>query len=258
MKKIRNSFLDIRSEIAPLLTDTRFSGQIALTLALCKHDVPVRGLEMKYNFPNDPVADRLYQDQLNQICVLHYLRTDKFDRQKIFTTEKAFNEFLHLDLQGSNKIFQQHIRSITHGRYPFGQLTTNTENTIIDHRMSILLLDRIRVVFGYLSSLLARPVFLLRDFRGFLLNLSLLKASDYFDPDWYLAQNPDIARAKVNPFVHYLNYGGFEGRDPSPKFSSQFYLDENQDVKKARANPLIHYLRYGKAEGRIIQSSKET
>jgi SAM-dependent methyltransferase len=81
----------------------------------------------------------------------------------------------------------------------------------------------------------------------------LIRMSDLFDKDWYLTRNPDVAQAKVNPWLHYLRYGGFEGRDPGPSFCSAWYLDTYNDVKEARINPLIHYLRYGRAEKRMAQ-----
>ncbi len=127
---IRETYLDIRSDIVPLLKTPVFSGQIALTLAIHKHNIPTQSAEMKYNFPNDPIAEELYPDQLKEISIIHYLRTQKFDRQKIFATEKAFNKFLLLELEGSNKIFQEYIRSITHGRYPFKYNTSYLKNAL--------------------------------------------------------------------------------------------------------------------------------
>jgi len=78
----------------------------------------------------------------------------------------------------------------------------------------------------------------------------LIQRSRFFDRLWYLEQNPDVAQAGINPAWHYLVYGAFEGRDPSPLFSSRWYLDTYDDVKKASINPLVHYLRYGRREGR--------
>jgi hypothetical protein len=54
----------------------------------------------------------------------------------------------------------------------------------------------------------------------------------------------------MDPVYHYLLHGGFQGRDPSPNFSSGWYLEKYEDVKKAKVNPLVHYLRNGKNEGR--------
>ncbi|HSQ17084.1 MAG TPA: rhamnan synthesis F family protein [Anaerolineales bacterium] len=79
----------------------------------------------------------------------------------------------------------------------------------------------------------------------------LLEQSELFDPVWYLENYPDVAAAKINPVRHYILYGGFEGRDPGPKFSSSWYLETYPDVKQSGMNPLIHYLRFGVHEGRL-------
>lgn len=42
--------------------------------------------------------------------------------------------------------------------------------------------------------------------------LSRLKAKGLFDPDAYLAANPDVARAGADPLQHYLVHGLSEGR----------------------------------------------
>lgn len=81
-------------------------------------------------------------------------------------------------------------------------------------------------------------------------DMALISASVFFDKEWYLSKNPDVAQAKMNPVYHYLKFGGFEGRDPSSTFSSSYYLNKNEDVKKAGVNPLVHYLKYGRDEGR--------
>jgi methyltransferase family protein/putative capsular polysaccharide synthesis protein len=84
-------------------------------------------------------------------------------------------------------------------------------------------------------------------------SVGLIRSSELFDATWYLANNPDVSQAGMDPVLHYLQFGGFEGRDPSPNFSSKWYLDRHADVKKSGLNPLLHYLRYGKSEGRKTQ-----
>jgi hypothetical protein len=71
-----------------------------------------------------------------------------------------------------------------------------------------------------------------------------------FDRDWYLAQNPDVASARIDPLHHYIQFGAREKRNPNPFFDTAWYLDQNPDVARARINPLVHYVRYGKAQGR--------
>jgi glycosyltransferase involved in cell wall biosynthesis/ubiquinone/menaquinone biosynthesis C-methylase UbiE len=43
-------------------------------------------------------------------------------------------------------------------------------------------------------------------------NLEPSYASDEFDPDWYLANNPDVAQVGMDPYEHFRQYGIFEGR----------------------------------------------
>jgi glycosyltransferase involved in cell wall biosynthesis len=85
-------------------------------------------------------------------------------------------------------------------------------------------------------------------------DLRLLRSSGLFDEVWYLAHNPDVAQAKLDPVLHYLRYGGFEGRDPGPSFCSSWYLEAYEDVKEAGINPLVHYLKYGRVEGRVASN----
>ncbi len=88
-------------------------------------------------------------------------------------------------------------------------------------------------------------------------HLVLLRSSHLFEEAWYLAHNPDVAGAPMDPALHYLLYGGLEGRDPSPGFSSKWYLHAYPDVVASGVNPLLHYLVSGRGEGRIAKSIEE-
>ncbi|HEX7494805.1 MAG TPA: glycosyltransferase [Bacteroidales bacterium] len=127
---------------------------------------------------------------------------------------------------------------------------------------------RIRGVFVPPSSTRARVLRRIYNnsvlhFREFLKNrkdmrdLALIRSSELFDKVWYLANNPDVVQANMDPALHYWRYGGTEGRDPGPNFHSKGYLDAYADVKKARINPLLHYLKYGKKEGRISTQGQQ-
>ncbi len=78
----------------------------------------------------------------------------------------------------------------------------------------------------------------------------LILNSGLFIKNWYESHNPDVAAEKSDPLSHYLYFGGFEGRDPGPDFSSAGYLNAYGDVRTAHVNPLIHYLKHGITEGR--------
>lgn len=62
-----------------------------------------------------------------------------------------------------------------------------------------------------------------------------------FDGDFYLANNPLVANAGIDPFTHYMQTGWQEGRDPSPFFDTTFYLNSHSDVRSDGINPLEHY-----------------
>ena len=77
-----------------------------------------------------------------------------------------------------------------------------------------------------------------------------LNPDAFFDTNYYLSHNPDVAAAHVDPLLHYENSGWHEGRDPSAQFSTNKYLAAYSDVKAAGLNPLLHYVASGQAEGR--------
>ena len=80
--------------------------------------------------------------------------------------------------------------------------------------------------------------------------VGILRASGLFDPDYYLAENPDVAAAGLDPVSHYAGAGADEARNPNPFFDSAWYLAANADVLEAGLNPLHHYVSGGAAEGR--------
>lgn len=80
--------------------------------------------------------------------------------------------------------------------------------------------------------------------------LRCLHESEWFDPEWYRQEYPDVRASDADPAEHYLLYGARLGRNPSPHFLTDAYLQRYPDVAKTGANPLVHYLLHGRAEGR--------
>lgn len=76
-----------------------------------------------------------------------------------------------------------------------------------------------------------------------------IEKSGLFDPQWYLAQNPDVAQHQIEPLAHYLRNGFREDRDPHPLFNSAWYRALYAAELGGMA-PLIHYLRNGKSARR--------
>ena len=77
--------------------------------------------------------------------------------------------------------------------------------------------------------------------RRFVQDFHKIAASPLFDKNWYLQKNPDVAAANINAALHYLQRGGWEGRDPGPYFHASAYLHANPDAA-AGVNPLLHFL----------------
>lgn len=84
-----------------------------------------------------------------------------------------------------------------------------------------------------------------------------LEASDpvraEFDADFYLASNPDVLAAGLDPYQHFMSWGWREGRDPNRRFSIASYLDVNPDIGPSGMNPFVHYVVTGRGEGRALK-----
>lgn len=81
----------------------------------------------------------------------------------------------------------------------------------------------------------------------------------------YLSRYSDVAKAGVDPWTHFQQYGQKEGRiwdvpnTPTGYSSSnpiaQAYLNMYPDVKAAGVDPWTHYQQYGKNEGRVWEGA---
>jgi GT2 family glycosyltransferase/ubiquinone/menaquinone biosynthesis C-methylase UbiE len=76
------------------------------------------------------------------------------------------------------------------------------------------------------------------------------KPNPQFDPKWYTAEYPDVARTGLEPLVHYLHCGSAEGKNPNPFFDPKWYAAEYSDVAQTGLDPLAHYLVWGSKERR--------
>ncbi|HTV89821.1 MAG TPA: rhamnan synthesis F family protein [Stellaceae bacterium] len=106
--------------------------------------------------------------------------------------------------------------------------------------------------------------------------------ADLFDPVYYLAQYPDVARAGANPLLQYVSQGWQQRRRPQllfdpdyyeaeagpitgdpllhyatraagrphPLFDPAYYLRTYPDVTQSGVDPLLHYIRFGARERR--------
>lgn len=77
-----------------------------------------------------------------------------------------------------------------------------------------------------------------------------IRATGLFDRARYLACYPEVAAAKLDPVVDYLDSGAHAGRNPCEFFDSSYYLETNRDVADAGVNPLLHFSEFGWRESR--------
>jgi len=86
----------------------------------------------------------------------------------------------------------------------------------------------------------------------------MLSDSEFFDTKYYGDQVRRFGgKAPRDLFAHYESVGWRFGLDPHPLFSTNGYLAENPDVWKAGVNPLDHYEKWGRAEQRTVVSVAE-
>ena len=87
---------------------------------------------------------------------------------------------------------------------------------------------------------------------------SWMDYSAVFDADYYLKNNPDVAKWANNDndmaLQHFINYGMAEGRRGNEAFDVQSYYNEYPDLRAAFGTDIVryyeHYATFGKGEGR--------
>jgi hypothetical protein len=117
--RIAPEYLRIRPLLEVRMANPDFSGQAALTLAVAATGAATRELPLRYNFPNDPEAVRLHPGELDRVVIHHYLRTDVYDRHRIFRSAGAYQAFLAQPLDGVHQRFQADVRRLVGAEYPF-------------------------------------------------------------------------------------------------------------------------------------------
>ncbi|MBD3332023.1 hypothetical protein GF356_04165 [candidate division GN15 bacterium] len=118
LTSLRDQLLGIQDEVADFLGND-FYGQVAIALAVERGGIPSRALPMRFNYPNDREADRRYPEEILQVILMHYLRHEHFNRHTIFASSASFDQFMNLNLTGSDAAFQSHVRAVCQSRYPF-------------------------------------------------------------------------------------------------------------------------------------------
>ena len=74
----------------------------------------------------------------------------------------------------------------------------------------------------------------------------MARVREAFDAQGYLASNPDVAEAGLDPLAHYLRHGWREPeRVPAPGFDAEAYMALHPAVERWGADPFVHWARRG-------------
>ncbi|NHN87601.1 hypothetical protein GOB81_03000 [Acetobacter sp. LMG 1627] len=63
----------------------------------------------------------------------------------------------------------------------------------------------------------------------------------------------DVRQSNMDPSLHFRKIGWKEGRNPNPYFDIRDYLAANPDVEAAGINPFEHFVFYGSADRRRLK-----
>jgi hypothetical protein len=93
--------------------DSYFFEQIALTLAIGKMELPIEVQPLRFNFPNQEAFDAAHPEELEKVCLLHFLRTHIVDREKDFQSPDDVRRLIgRTDLAGSNEILRRRVAEL--------------------------------------------------------------------------------------------------------------------------------------------------
>lgn len=114
LKSVAAAMTSMMPKISEMLESySYFSAQIAFALAVEATKTRHVALPIRYNFPNDPKAERIYPKDMQSIVLMHYLRHTVFNRQEVFTSPQAYQTFLSCAMDGSNALFRDYVTQIS-------------------------------------------------------------------------------------------------------------------------------------------------
>lgn len=75
------------------------------------------------------------------------------------------------------------------------------------------------------------------------INETIAFLREHLNGAYYLQENPDVARAGIDPILHYVLHGEREGRRPSPDFDPVYYRVMSPSLANFKGNLFWHYLK---------------
>ncbi len=65
--------------------------------------------------------------------------------------------------------------------------------------------------------------------------------NNLFDKAFYLSEYEDVLLAKIDPLIHYIKFGWYEGRFPNKHFDTHTFIIDNIELLDKDINPLVYY-----------------
>ena len=150
-------------------------------------------------------------------------------------------------IKTKNEQLRQKNEQIKTRDLSINQKNNEIQNLHNQNNIQDQVIKRLQNSWSYrIGCLFTYPLSIPLDFYRFIRDYNLIKKSNLFDSEYYLANNEDVKKAKVDPIKHYLKFGWKEGRNPSSKFDGNEYLNKRPDVRVTGICPLVHYLKFGK------------
>ena len=241
-----NKFDELKRQFVYYILNTAYS----FVLREFSHPLLIQNLKIIFEefkplidsiIKNNPISNKLEFPYINKDKLFFYKAITRFDYDSfVLYFNKKYVKNKNEEIQIRDNIIKN-IDTVSKRKNSEIQ-NLRTQNDIKDQ-----LIKRLQNSWSYrIGRIFTYPFSIPLDFYKFISDYNLIKKSNLFDNEYYLSQNEDVKKAKIDPIKHYLKFGWKEGRNPSEKFDGNDYLDQRPNVRIIGICPLVHYLKVGK------------
>src|SRR5579862_725924 len=84
----------------------------------------------------------------------------------------------------------------------------------------------------------------------------LLAEAGLFDASYDIATNPYLTEGGIDPFLHHIENGAFEMRNPSENFDPRCYAQQCLARGDFVSNPLLQYLKFDAVQSGSLSTNE--
>ncbi|CAH1208424.1 hypothetical protein PAECIP111891_03217 [Paenibacillus allorhizoplanae] len=178
--------------------------------------------------------------------------TDLFEKGKLsdFFSDGEKQQIVDYFEEG-NKLLAQEYLQIESGEL-FGKITAHTDSLYNTTKISndetikafIKLIEKFNSNFKQTERMYDRLMVSIRrqvivqeriDFE-----YDYIKQNNLLDVEYYLNEYKEVLVAGLDPILHYIQFGWYEGKNPSRNFNTREYIMNNLRILDESINPLVH------------------